>query len=92
MLGLSEKPSVHRMRYAARAEIATACSVDDTLQQMFVVSSRVAKKPSGCPKQHEHSNRALCYLLSQSSLSLMVKVVYDLTDALDRYGESLNSK
>ena len=58
---LSEKVSDHRIKYAARADIANACRVDDTLhigQQQFSNNTALGQHhvlhmplPTGCPNQ-----------------------------------------
>lgn len=71
----SEKVSDHKIRYAARADIANACNVDDTLRETTISQQSKLKCPFMC---------AFTYLLSQSILSRGPNELYVLVEAFEK--------
>ena len=71
----SEKVSDHKIRYAARAEIANACNVDETLHETTRSQQSKLKWTFMC---------AFTDLLSQSILSRGPNELYVLVEAFDR--------
>lgn len=68
--------SDHKIRYAARADIANACNVDDTLP--------AETKNQGKDVLTSNSTCISMYLLSQSILSRGHKELYVLVEAFER--------